>query len=547
MKRNRRDSTIEKSLQLKKKLQERELKREIIRTQKLLGKNSAEDSVQEEQESVAFEPVQDKVQIEDVDTSEKDTTSEGSGSADNEYWFDTSCRELIGEGLSFVHSPETPPTDLFPQDPDNWSSVNRFFPEGSEPSPLPETRSLENILEENLDTQVQDPSESSSEETVIARERRSLESTASPTGIMMDVADFNRKYKELQRSAAQIDLLIGNFNKETVNVLDKDTYKDDLREIFDKVVEMESKFSSAVDGLGQEVQAEQEAFNQASKLFKDTKQRASNNACEVKARILQLIREETSLQATAQKETETKKISLKIGHASAKFTKLKEEVSRMPEIKDMTESKLKSFIVESKNWKQELKTFASLKEAIEVESVAVDVSGDDKGKLTSSYDEMLEAVTKKITELSVKDEELGLHSFSKAKKTIEYPSKFSGNLGEDVFRFIKDFREAISADEVRTADQVKTLLKYLDGDAKSVIGEHQKTLKGALDLLEENYGVPRLIVEKYTKDYDKNFGNYKKWGSNGSKERNNAINKTLDLIRNLQDMAKTHKHLSSEI
>ena len=53
------------------------------------------------------------------------------------------------------------------------------------------------------------------------------------------------------------------------------------------------------------------------------------------------------------------------------------------------------------------------------------------------------------------------------------------------------------------------LIKYLKGNAKSTLGEHHKTLKDALKQLEDNYGCPRLIVEKYTKDYEKALGNIK--------------------------------------
>ena len=65
---------------------------------------------------------------------------------------------------------------------------------------------------------------------------------------------------------------------------------------------------------------------------------------------------------------------------------------------------------------------------------------------------------------------------------------------------MKEFKEALDSDQVRTADEVKTLIKCLKGDAKATIGEHHKTLQDALKQLEDNYGCPRLIVEKYSKD-----------------------------------------------
>ena len=64
-----------------------------------------------------------------TDTSAKDTTtsedshSEPTGSQEY-YWYDTSNTELTG----IQESPVTPSSALI--DPDNWSSINRFFHEG---------------------------------------------------------------------------------------------------------------------------------------------------------------------------------------------------------------------------------------------------------------------------------------------------------------------------------------------------------------------------------------------------------------------------------
>ena len=92
------------------------------------------------------------------------------------------------------------------------------------------------------------------------------------------------------------------------------------------------------------------------------------------------------------------------------------------------------------------------------------------------------------------------------------------------------------------------LMKCLKGTAKATIGEHHISLKKALDQLTDNYGSPRLIVDKYLREYEKNFGNVRNWGKHGSKERVDAINKTLDFLRNLESLCKDHPdHLKSEI
>ena len=57
-----------------------------------------------------------------------------------------------------------------------------------------------------------------------------------------------------------------------------------------------------------------------------------------------------------------------------------------------------------------------------------------------------------------------------------------------------------------------------------------------------------MIVEKYSKDYEKALGNVRNWGKHGTKDRVDAINKTEDFIRNLETLATNHPgHLKSEI
>ena len=57
-----------------------------------------------------------------------------------------------------------------------------------------------------------------------------------------------------------------------------------------------------------------------------------------------------------------------------------------------------------------------------------------------------------------------------------YPKPFKGAPGEVVYNFVQEFKEAIAADQVRTKDKVKTLIRYLMGVAKETIGEYHKTL-----------------------------------------------------------------------
>ena len=67
-------------------------------------------------------------------------------------------------------------------------------------------------------------------------------------------------------------------------------------------------------------------------------------------------------------------------------------------------------------------------------------------------------VKQKIDGLKSEDKKRGLFSLAdnKSKEAIVFPPSFGGKVGENVFKFRKDFNVAIVANKVREADRVKT-------------------------------------------------------------------------------------------
>ena len=98
------------------------------------------------------------------------------------------------------------------------------------------------------------------------------------------------------------------------------------------------------------------------------------------------------------------------------------------------------------------------------------------------------------------------------KENIVYPKAFSGKSGENVFKFIKDFKDALAADQVREVDKVKKLMLLLKDDAKRAVGEHYKDVQEALDELQRSYGNEEIIWDKVKANIKDKLGDYKKWG-----------------------------------
>ena len=51
---------------------------------------------------------------------------------------------------------------------------------------------------------------------------------------------INSTYLELSKKSRIIDTLIDGYNKDTVNLLEANSYKDELKSIFEKLLEMQS-------------------------------------------------------------------------------------------------------------------------------------------------------------------------------------------------------------------------------------------------------------------------------------------------------------------
>ena len=52
-------------------------------------------------------------------------------------------------------------------------------------------------------------------------------------------------------------------------------------------------------------------------------------------------------------------------------------------------------------------------------------------------------------------------------------------------KFVADIKAAMEANQVRVKDEVKTLRKYLDGDAKTCIGENILTWKKHIETMDK--------------------------------------------------------------
>ena len=129
---------------------------------------------------------------------------------------------------------------------------------------------------------------------------------------------------------------------------------------------------------------------------------------------------------------------------------------------DMTDQERRENLLYSKDWERQIDDLTTRKEAIEVDSVGVDVNEGTKNTFEAEVHDAIDKVCMLIESLKLVEKEKALHTLpsSKMKDNIIY-SKCSGESGENVFKFVKDFQEATVADRVREVDKVKKQLDDL--------------------------------------------------------------------------------------
>ena len=117
--------------------------------------------------------------------------------------------------------------------------------------------------------------------------------------------------------------------------------------------------------------------------------------------------------------------------------------------------------MESKKWVNTIDALTPAKETIDEVVVNLDVDESLGQYMDDEFEELLYLVKSKIENLMLQDKRLGLHMLTQSK-----------------------VKENVEADQVRTNDEVKTLVKLLKVQARMVVGEHHKTLENALAELE---------------------------------------------------------------
>ena len=176
------------------------------------------------------------------------------------------------------------------------------------------------------------------------------------------------------------------------------------------------------------------------------------------------------------------KLEIKRKSLLQKVAKMTEEIVTIGEASNMNDQKVRECLQSSLKWKEKGEYFLEERDKLLIDGIDVNVDQTQVNQLEGEINKVLEKISKKTEELKIVDEKRALYSLSKAvKENCEYPDMFGGSPGENVYKFISDMTEALTANQVREHDKIKTLMKHLKPKPKkgfwANITKHTKKLQ----------------------------------------------------------------------
>ena len=388
----------------------------------------------------------------------------------------------------------------------------------------------------------------------------------------MDQGTFNGYRTNCIKKKKKVLGLIELFNKDSITcAMHKDIYKDELSKIDnaaedfldyidnvlteleansenDRTTELENMRKLVIDSVKVN---KQQVIEQVESVSNSSTSNGASAGAHTAAGVIVDATNHHTTGDTATDNTSLQKLTLKYGNIIEDIEEFGSTIKKVENITDMSDSEVTYFLRRIDSWDMRVKEITTQSRKLQEESVGI----NDMEVMVNTVMDKLKTLklnkSNKVTELTEEDESRGLNSLceNKHKSSVVFPEPFKGVLGENVFKFEKEIIAAIKNTQVKRADQVRTLVKYLRGDAKNRVGDHQTSLDAALQVLKDFYGNPNLIWQKCRQDFEREFSGTisSKWGALGSTKRVDAIAKMMEFIRQASHFADEYPQLKDDI
>ena len=157
----------------------------------------------------------------------------------------------------------------------------------------------------------------------------------------------------------------------------------------------------------------------------------------------------------------------------------------------MTDNEIREKFIESKTWEKKVAEMEESRDAIDAESVGSKIEDKELFDMKEIVQACVDLMENKKGNLELEDNKRGLFTTinkNLSRENVVFPENFSGEFGENVFKFKEKFLQALNDSQVREQDKVETLRKHLSGHAKTLIGAHYTDINKALSSLMAYFG-----------------------------------------------------------
>ena len=280
----------------------------------------------------------------------------------------------------------------------------------------------------------------------------------------MEENTYKEQLKKLKSDHRKVKRKINEYTADDVTIEDKDEFRTYLKEARDAFDTFKVNADSVIDLLDIDtntlrVDEIETLVSELSTAIKKNEKEVKEKITDVKAQAaVNAPRSDEDKRREAQKvEKIEKRMEFLNNKAAANELKV---VNLKP--KEMTDNEVREKYIEAKDWEKSCKEMIKCTEEIQEECIGIDVNAELIENMKKTVSDSVDALQKQIENLKLEDKNRGLFSAvnkNLSRENVVFPEKFSGDPGENVFKFKEKFLQALLDSQVREKDKVEVLRK----------------------------------------------------------------------------------------
>ena len=372
---------------------------------------------------------------------------------------------------------------------------------------------------------------------------------------IMDGDTFRNHVMKFKNESRKVMRKINDYTAQNVRIVNANDYENKLLKARNAFEQVRDDLDKVIDEL--DPASETERIEELENILSELTEAVLKNENEVRDKMAEIIDQNAANKPRNEddvKKDEHKVLRLqkRMGCLKEKATKIKSSILKVKKVGEMTDNEIRENYIESKVWEKKAAELEDSRNVIDAESIGLQIEDKELYDMKETVQACLDLIENKTENLKREDNARGLFTAvnkNLSRENVAFPANFSGEFGENVFKFKEKFLQALTDSQIREKDKVETLRKHLSGNAKNIIGAHYTDINKAMESLIDYYGNPDRIWSKCIERFQKAFSgtHLKIWGRKGDECRIMAVSRVIEFLREAVELAQSYENLSGEI